>query len=247
MKSITIWIGIGILVGVHVFAGKIKWLQVIPRSRWLSMASGVSVAYVFLHLLPELAKAQAHIEQQFGHALQLIQYLDHHIYLVALAGLAVFYGLERMAVRSRLERAQFTKEDRTSDMVFWIHIVAFAGYNVLIGYLVFHLEDQSARGLISFLLAMALHFLVNDYGLAEHHKEAYQTKGKWILCLAIVLGAAGGNFSSAPEGAIYVALSFLAGGVILNVLKEELPEKRQSRFWAFGAGALAYSIILLAF
>ena len=30
--------------------------------------------------------------------------------------------------------------------------------------------------------------------------------------------------------------TFLAGGVVLNVLKEELPEYRESRFCAFAAG-----------
>ena len=35
---------------VHLFAGKLRFLHVIPRSRWLSMAGGASVAYVFLHL-----------------------------------------------------------------------------------------------------------------------------------------------------------------------------------------------------
>jgi hypothetical protein len=36
-----------------------------------------------------------------------------------------------------------------------------------------------------------------------------------------------------PEVTIAVLLAFLAGGVIMNVLKEELPEERESRFWAF--------------
>lgn len=37
----------------HLYASKL-FLDVIPRSRWLSMASGVSVAYVSVHLLPDL-------------------------------------------------------------------------------------------------------------------------------------------------------------------------------------------------
>ena len=32
----------------------------------------------------------------------------------------------------------------------------------------------------------------------------------------------------------------------MNVLKEELPEERESRFWAFAAGAALYSVVLLA-
>ena len=47
------------------------------------------------------------------------------------------------------------------------------------------------------------------------------------------------------EAALAVLFAFLAGGVVLNVLKEELPEERQSRFWAFALGASAYAAILL--
>ncbi len=39
--------------------------------------------------------------------------------------------------------------------------------------------------------------------------------------------------------------AFLAGGVVLNVLKEELPEDRKSRFSAFAVGSAAYAALLL--
>jgi hypothetical protein len=32
----------------------------------------------------------------------------------------------------------------------------------------------------------------------------------------------------------------------MNVLKEELPEERESRFWAFALGAALYTMLLLA-
>ncbi len=40
-------------------------------------------------------------------------------------------------------------------------------------------------------------------------------------------------------------LALLGGGIILNVLKEELPEQRESRFWAFALGGLGYAALLL--
>ena len=43
---------------VHLGAGKLRFLDSVPRSRWLSFASGISVAYVFAHLLPEVAEGQ---------------------------------------------------------------------------------------------------------------------------------------------------------------------------------------------
>ena len=42
------------------------------------------------------------------------------------------------------------------------------------------------------------------------------------------------------------ALVFLAGHVVLNVLKEELPEDRESKFSAFALGSGAYAALLLA-
>lgn len=39
--------------------------------------------------------------------------------------------------------------------------------------------------------------------------------------------------------------AFLAGGVVLNVIKEELPHDRKSSFWAFFVGALFYAMILV--
>ena len=42
-----------------------------------------------------------------------------------------------------------------------------------------------------------------------------------------------------------VLFAFVAGALILNVLKEELPSERKNRFWAFGLGAIVYSVLML--
>lgn len=39
--------------------------------------------------------------------------------------------------------------------------------------------------------------------------------------------------------------AFIAGGIILNVLKEELPPARESRYWTFALGATAYGTLLV--
>lgn len=49
---------VAVLVVIHLFAGKLRFLNGVPRSRWLSIAAGVSIAYVFVRLLPELAAGQ---------------------------------------------------------------------------------------------------------------------------------------------------------------------------------------------
>jgi uncharacterized membrane protein YeiH len=119
-------------------------------------------------------------------------------------------------------------------------MASFGTYNVLIGYL---LADR-AEGAFAFWLAMALHFFVNDYGLRQHHRWQYGHVGRWLLAAAVLAGAALGLTVEVSEAAFAAVVAFVGGGVVLNVLKEELPEERESRFWPFAAGAAAYAALL---
>jgi hypothetical protein len=233
-----------VLALVHVFGGALRFLRVTPRSRWLSAASGVSVAYVFVHILPDLAQSQEAIGRAAERALG---FAEHHVYLIALAGMMAFYGLERLAKRSRAAAAALggRGDVATAPGVFWIHVSSFAGYNALIGYLLLHRERPGAASLLFYFAAMATHFLVNDFGLRQDHKARYDHYGRWLLAAAVLLGWAAGAATDVGRAVIAVPFSFLAGGVILNVLKEELPEERGSNFWAFAAGAVAYAALLL--
>lgn len=240
-----------LLAAVHVVTPSLKFLAGTPRSAWLSLAGGVSVAYVFVHLLPELAAGQETVGRIAGGK----AFAERHVYLIALTGLATFYGLDRLAKSSRSSQEGATVQSGrdgetaaagTSPHVFWIHIGSFAIYNGLIGYLLLHREVTTFGALAFFTVAMALHFTVTDYGLNEDHKAIYRRVGRWVLVAAVLLGFGIGLLAEISEAAIAVLVAFLAGGVILNVLKEEVPSERQSRFWAFALGTAGYAALLLA-
>ncbi len=105
------------LAVVHLFSNRLRFLNVTPRSIWLSIFGGISVSYVFVHLLPELAEGQQTVVEALDEGRGLA-FLQSHIYLVALLGLVVFYGLERLATSSRRRKHQASKEDSTSEGVF---------------------------------------------------------------------------------------------------------------------------------
>lgn len=225
----------------HLLSGRLSFLDVRPRSRWLSAAGGISVAYVFVHTLPDLAEEQETLREAAGEALAFV---ESHAYLVALLGLAVFYGLERAAKASRGRRRRTGGEDSTGVGVFWLHVGSFAAYNALIGYLLLH-RESSEPGSLLYFVAMAVHFVVNDHGLRENHKGVYDRLGRWMLAASVLLGWSIGVIVEVSEAFLAVLFAFLAGSVIMNVLKEELPEERESSFWAFAAGAALYAVVLL--
>ena len=224
---------------IHLFADRLKMLHGLPRSSWLSLAGGMSVAYVFVHLLPELSEAQDAIAEE---AEGLFGTAETHVYVIALVGLVVFYGLERTHARSRRAAADKDLDQRT----FWVSIGSYGLYNLLVGYLLLHRYREGTGELVLFSLAMALHFLVTDYGLREHHKDRYVTTGRWVLCAALLAGMGVGVAAQVSAAAVGVVIAFLGGGIILNVMAEELPSERESRFSAFALGAVLYSAILLA-
>jgi hypothetical protein len=228
---------------VHVLGSRLHLLSGTPRSVWLSGAGGVSVAYVFVHLLPELAEHQETLATKAEEA-GLLSSVESHAYLIALLGLAVFYGVERFA-QSKAGPRKGGSDEEVPLSIFWTHLGAFAIYNLLIGYLLVHREEADLRGLIIYGVAMSLHFLVNDSGLREQHGKTYHRYGRWLLAIAPVLGLGIGLASEISPYLLSSLFAFLAGGVILNVLKEELPKERQSRFWAFATGAAFYSGLLL--
>jgi hypothetical protein len=236
-----------LLAGAHLAAPVLTFARFVPRSWFLSAAGGVSVAYVFVHLLPEVAEAQQAVEEGATGAVAAV---EQHAYLAALLGLVVFYGLERAAVTSRRERAaggDAPEEAATSPGAFWVSAASFAVYNAIIGYLVVRrAEHESFAELLLFVAAIALHLLINDLGLRHHHRRRYDRRGRPLLVAAVLAGWAVGVTAELSEAAVGVAVAFLAGGVVLNVVKEEVPEERESRFLPLLAGATAYSVILLA-
>jgi zinc transporter ZupT len=229
-----------LLAITHLFAERLKF-SALPRSKWLSFAGGVSVSYIFVHILPELEEHQRVLSKALG------EFLKYHSYLIALLGLAVFYGLERAAKLSvESNREDEINEDLpVSQSIYGLHIGSFALYNALIGYLLVHRDDGGLLALLYFFLTMAFHFLVNDYGLVEHYRNLYRRQGRWVVSGAIIGGFALGTLTEIPESWISVLFAFVAGSTILNVLKEELPEERKSNFWAFAIGLAAYTGLLL--
>ncbi len=208
-----------------------------PRSIWLSVAGGVSTAYVFVHLLPELARLQSRNAETGGWA------AEAGIYSAALAGLVIFYGLEKL-VRDTTRRREGAP---SAPGVYVLHLGSFALYNFLIAHLLREqLAEGGVQGLALYAGALGLHYVVNDRALYAHHGPRYLASGRWILAGSTVVGWGTSLAVAIPTTAIEVLIALLGGGVILNVIKEELPAERESRFWAFAGGAVAYAAILIA-
>ena len=68
------------------------------------------------------------------------------------------------------------------------------------------------------------------------HPAATVVAAGWVL----------GVLTTVPPVGVGFLFAFLAGGIVLNTLKEELPQERESRLWPFLTGAGVYAALMLA-
>jgi hypothetical protein len=219
----------------HLFTKNIRFLHDIQKNRLLSAAGGISVAFVFVHVLPELEKGQ---EIFASSKIEFLRYIEHHVYLIAMTGLVVFYILERVVKVHSSSTAPGVN-------IFWLHITMFFFYNMLILYLLLHSIEDEFWNLFLFTIAMTLHLMTIDHALREAHEERYNRIGRWLLASAVLLGWMLSTWVELNKMATASVFAFLAGAILLNVLKEELPKERNSRIGPFLMGILTYSVLLL--
>jgi hypothetical protein len=223
-----------VLTSVYVFGGKLRASS--HHRRWVSIAAGVSVATIFVDLLPEISEGQARFSADLRRDAALFP--EQSIYLAAMLGFVLFYGLEYMVSAS-------SAEDEPSGLFFSFQIAAFAAYSSLIAYLLVHSVWNGAPSLLLYGLAMAFHLLLVDHSLARERRGLYKSRGRWILALAVMAGWSAGILTSIPEEWLARITGFISGGVIMNSLVVELPEGRGGRFWYFALAAATYSVVLL--
>lgn len=226
------------IASIHIFSRLLGWLDGIPRARLLSAAGGISVSFVVVRLLPGLGE---HV-RVLGETVETdIGAVPYPVYLLTLLGILVFFGIERLVIRSRAEAAG----DKPSAGAFWLQMSAYAGLNFTVGYLLVEMFARGVRAMIVFAIAMGLKFIINDRSLHREHRQRYDGIGRLILAAAVVSGWAIAIGHPLPPGLLAVLQAFLAGAVLLNVFKEELPGEQQSRFWPFALGAIGYTVLLL--
>jgi len=227
------------LAAIHLFASRLDCLRSPPRSVWLSFAGGAALAYTFVHLLPELAIGgeRTGIYDSLGGSILLA-----HSFV--LGGLIAFYTLEQAVAGEQRRRGRDHLDPGTP--VFWLHLSSFTAYNALIGYLLVQRSREGAWSFGTFVAAMSFNLLVNDRGLQARHGAHYPRLSRFLLAGAVLLpGWLLGWLLPARGLGLALLFALLAGGAILNLLKEELPRERRSRAAPFAVGAALYAVILI--
>lgn len=231
------------LVFAFIFLRGPRLRLIASERRALSVGAGVSVAYVFLHMIPELSEAgEAFVDVTEGSGLPAPEFRVHS---AALVGFLVFYGLEHMVRWSIRHNAAAGDEPEAAPQVALVQFGGFALYVALVGYLLVHSVSDTDQRLALYAIAMSLHFLCIERSLRSEHPRAFDRVGKYALSAAVLVGWGVAVLTEFSKPFVITALGFVSGGVVMNSMVMELPGQEDGGFWPFVAGAIIYGLVLI--
>lgn len=206
------------------------------ETAFAAVGGGVAAAYVFIHLLPELARGNEALGEVLGDTSEVSAVAEVALFVVALAGFLVLYGLDHVAAKGGSEGG-----------VFAVHLAVYALYNGVITYSLPTQFEADVPVAVLFVVAMAVHFLIADRGLAREHGRRFARLGRPVLAAGLIAGyLLAWLFAPTRTIVVSVMLAVLGGFVLYNVFSDELPNERRVRFPIFATSATVYAGLLLA-
>lgn len=237
-----VWIALGATLFLILAHSLSFWFskQLPGKGRaFTSFAGGVSVAYVFLDMLPNLVEYNKPIGEYLIQKQWLTSFTEISIYIVALIGFLIYYGLDLFA-----ERYKITQHD--NKIIYWLHLLMFVIYNGLITYTMSLRALTGVTYTVLFTFAMALHFVLTDQKFSRLYPIHFNHFGRVILSLALFIGwLLSAIFDPIRVLLVAFMTAFLAGSILLNVFREELPNSNLARFRWFVAGTVLIASLSL--
>lgn len=214
------------LATVHLLGSPLRRLVRKREAIVCSFGGGMAVAYVFLQLLPELDK---------GHHL-----VGNAIYFVVLVGFILFYTLEyHLPLRGSKETSEHSPRS-----ALYMHITISWIYNWLIIYTIPEQLEASIPHAAIGIIAIGLHLSYNDHVLGLHYAREFDSWGRYVLATAPLIGWVTGILKPGSAVVSDLLIASLAGAIIHNVFKDELPDNQRTSFRWFITGVLVYAILL---
>ena len=226
-----------VIASAHWLASKVATRPDREQVRWASFGGGAGIAYVFVHLLPELAShGQALSEAPGMETFAPTPITEALLFLIALAGIMVTYSLDVLA----------THERQAGRVAGSLHTLNFAAISYLYAYSLPSLISTGLAYGVLFTIAISAHVLLADRTMAARHPTIFRTRTRWFGTAALVLGLMhAALLHPVADFHLAIATAFLGGGLLMAVFREDLPAINRTRLGWFVAGTVSMTSLLL--
>jgi hypothetical protein len=190
------------------------------KIKFISFSAGVSVAYLFLSLLPEIYSGAININRM--------------LFLSVLFGFGFFHIIEKY-IRQNFHGNKLRKEHHM------VHSVISFVYFFAVGFILVKVTESSVVSGVLLFIPVLLHIIIDSLPrrvTKKHHIKIFGASSAF-------LGAIAATFIN-PGVMVNLSLLGVVGGALLyTVIRESLPREREGRPMYFITGLLLFTIIIM--
>ena len=210
---------VALIIGAaHVISPRVFGLRK-HRELQAAFGGGLSVAYVFLHLIPSL--------DGFNDV------VGPRIYFIALLGFVVFYGLDVF----------FQPPNHTHPTKYHAYLAVFFLYDGLMVFTLGLKLPPTPILTLVFAVSLALDVLDTDLELQQEYGARFVKSGRWVLLTGVAGGYAASLFRRPDPLVVDILTAALAGFMMFHTAKGVFPVSRDNKFREFLAGILTFWLL----
>ena len=215
-----------VLGAVHFWNEKIFFKKRTLEIGVRSFIAGISVAYIFLYLLPDLYRG--------------VTYLNQWIFVFILLGFSLVHFLEKY----------FYQHEKGEELLFRfkeVHYIIFLLYYFLLGAILVNLLELSIWKGLLFYLPILFYAAVSRISFAEVHIHIRARKNlRLLLSLSALFGVLASAFILGQALLYNILLAFVIGAFLYIAIKDFIPKEAKGRpeYFLLGSGLYTAFIIL---
>lgn len=195
------------------------------RIHLISFAAGLSSAYLFLLLLPEVYQGSLILKQ--------------YTYLILFVGFVSIHITEKYIYKH-------VDKKRIKDEVRAVHHTTFFFYHFIIGIILVTFFKQSFREGLLFFIPVWFHTAISSVALTEMYKELEEKSlGKIFLSLSVIFGIIIALLTMIPTIVHYSLLALITGSLTYIIVKDLTPKGKEGNLNMFIFGVISYSLIII--
>jgi hypothetical protein len=158
--------------------------------------------------------------------------------LLALIGLVTLFSVDKAAARA----PHGTGVTLTRGLL--LQTLIYGIYSVQLGYLLASFRQPDLPTYVIAAAILGLHLMGIDHHLAHRHPIVFSALLRWVFAACCIVGWAIGAFTGRLEYAVMLSNTFVAGGIIVVAIREELADRHARLFPFFAAVVLASAGII---
>ena len=209
---------------VHYIGESVKIHPGPQQFRIISFASGVSISYLFLELLPLSFEA--------------VDRLGIYVFLFLLLGFTMVHLAEKYFYKN-------LKDKKQKEKLRFIHFISFLLYYILVGSIFVELAHEHVYGAVLFLLPVALHSGLTSASISKIHRKFEENQlEKSIHSFGALIGVIVAILIPIPWILNRIFISGISGILLFVFIREFIPKEEHSRPFYFLFGLLLLAAVI---